>query len=366
LNDAFAKLGLGTIELAPQFKDVSYPKPTTGRVAHIDADFIAYQVSAETVDEMQGVKPRKSFEDMQSNAAAALEHLMRSAGATEYRAHITPSGSNKGGRNEQAIQQEYQGNRHGTDKARPEFLDAIRGYIGQELNGVIHLDQEADDGMAQANYNAMGPNGAWGSSNLSVIVSKDKDLRMVPGLHYDFDTETIITVGDPFGSIYIDDTKSTKTLKGWGTKFFWAQCLMGDTADHILGLPFMCGSIHTEYVPTAKYKKDLKDWIDAEPDNKRIPMLEKRLEEERSKLKKIGAVTAYDLLKNMQSNADCFNIVRNAFNGLAKEHDFRFAHWLTDEPVTPTQALLGDMQLLWMRRNKNPLDVVEWIKEWKT
>jgi hypothetical protein len=40
-----------------------------------------------------------------------------------------------------------------------------------------------------------------------------------------------------------------------------------------------------------------------------------------------------------------------------------FQHWRTAETVTATQALLSDMLLLWMRRNKNPRDVVDWIKE---
>ena len=32
-----------------------YPLPVAGRVAHIDADFMCYQVSAETKDELDGI-----------------------------------------------------------------------------------------------------------------------------------------------------------------------------------------------------------------------------------------------------------------------------------------------------------------------
>lgn len=360
--------GVDFAALEDQCTDVTYPKPVPGRIAHIDADFIAYQVSAETRDEMDGITPRKSLEDMQHNAREAVEHLMRCVGATSYKAHVTPSGSNKGGRNEQAVQQEYQSNRKGKEK--PEFLDAIRAFIGQELNGVIHLDQEADDGMARANYDAVGPNGSWGTSNLSVIVSKDKDLRMVPGLHYDFDTGTVFCVGDPFGSIWLQektkvDPKTGKEkvverkLKGWGTKFFWAQCLMGDPADAIKGLPAMSGMEFQEIAPSAAYKKLSEKFQGVEP----APEVLAKIRVEQAKTKLVGPVLTHEYLKNVPDDKTAFNVVREAWQSLEKYSGYEFTHWRTGARVTPTQALLGDMQLLWMRRNGNPLDVVDWLKE---
>lgn len=353
MSDILAAFGVGGDDLASQIDTVNYPKPVEGRVAHIDADFLAYQVSAETRDELDGIKPRKSLEDMKHNARNAAEHLMRCAGATSYRCHVTPSASTKGGRPAQAVQQEYQSVRKGRDK--PEFLDTIRAFIGQELNGVVHLDQEADDGMAQANYND--------TEGLSVIVSKDKDLRMVPGLHYCFDQEKVVNVKDTFGEVWVDDTKSSKTVKGWGTKFFWAQCLMGDSADTILGLPALCGTLHTEYFPTAKFKADMEKLYDLTVPEKTRLAAEKRIDAARSTTKQVGPVAAFEIIKDTRNDREAFELVRNCFNGLEKEHGYEFTHWATGQRVTPTQALLGDMQLLWMRRNKNPLDVLEWIKE---
>ncbi len=361
MTDTLAQFGVRREEISPQFEEVQYPKPVEGRVAHIDADFLAYQVSAETRDELDGIRPRKTLEEMQHNARTAAEHLMRLAAATDYRCHLTPSASTKGGRPGQAVQQEYQANRAGREK--PEFLDTIRAFIGQELNGVVHLDQEADDGMAQANYNAMGESRSWGKSNLSIIVSRDKDLRMVPGLHLDPEDDTIHCTGDPFGSLFLKEMKSGKKLLGWGTKFFWAQCLMGDTADNIRGLPAACGTLHTEYQPTVAFKKDMAAFVAASPEDPKLPTLEKKIDAVRAKTKKVGPVLAYEMLKDVQTDRDCFELVRSAFIGLKEEHGHEFVHWRTGEEVTPTQALLGDMQLLWMRRNKNPLDVVEWLKE---
>ena len=320
--NALADFGLGDDDLVPQVEHVDYPPAVPGRVAHIDADFLAYQVSAETRDELDGIKPRKSLEQMQHNAREAAEHLMRSAGATSYVCHITPSGSDKGGRAAQAVQQQYQASRK--ERERPEFLDAIRAYIVAEMHGIAHLDQEADDGMAQANYNARGPGGEWAESNLSIIVSRDKDLRMVPGLHYDFDTNSIFCVGDAFGSVWLDDSKKATKLRGWGTAFFWAQCLMGDTADCIKGIP--------------------------------------KIVDDFGKLKPCGPVAAWKLLNGVHNDREAFAVVKQEFVKLG-EAGYEFKHWQTGEVVTPTQALLGDMRLLWMRRDKNPDDVIVWLKE---
>lgn len=343
--------GVGGDALVSQTNDVEYPKPVQGRVAHIDADFIAYQVSAETKDELDDIKPRKTLEDMKHNAKSAAEHLMRSAGATSYACHITPSASTKGGRAAQAVQQEYQASRQ--NRVKPEHCDAVRGYIGQELNGVVHLDQEADDGMTQANVNAE-------DRNLSVIVSMDKDLRMAPGLHYDFATNEIVNV-EGFGSIWLDDSKTAKTVKGWGTSFFWAQCLMGDAADYIKGIPAVPGRVQQAVKPTQAYSKLIDQWV-AAADTPKADVVQARIDAEHRKSKACGAVLTHTLLEGITNDRDAFEFVRATWQRLETDCGYEFTHWRTGEVVTSTQALLGDMLLLWMRRNKNPLDVLAWIK----
>jgi hypothetical protein len=353
LTNPLAAFGVAADDLSGHFDAVAYPEQVPGRVAHIDADFLAYQVSAETKDELDGIKPRRTLSDMQEGAELVATGLMRLCGASSYVCHVTPSGSNKGSRPAQAVQQEYQANR--ADKEKPEHLDAVRAYIGTVLNGVVHLEREADDGMAIANYSAV-------DRNLSVIVSRDKDLRMVPGLHWCFDTEALVDVVDTFGSIWVDDSKSSKTLKGWGTKFFWAQCLMGDTADHIKGLPAVPGVVHCELQPTQTYLKAQEQVRKAPtPEYMTGPM--KIMAAARAKTKPCGVVMAYNLLADVHNDSDAFDLVRRLFVMLHAEHYHPFEHWQTGTPVTPTQALLGDMQLLWMRRSDDPLDVVKWLKE---
>lgn len=295
--------------LPSQIADNVYPDPVPGRVAHIDADFMCYQVSSETKDELDGTRPRRTLDNMKFNAKQGLTHLMRLAGATSYIAHITPSGSDKGNRDEIALTKGYQANRK--DKVKPEHLQAIRAFIGEELPSAIHLTQEADDGMSQANYNAE-------DSNLSVIVSKDKDLRMVKGLHYCFSEETVIDVDDPFGSTWIDRSNKTAKVLGWGTKFFWTQLLMGDTADNIAGLP--------------------------------IALID-------DKEKKVGPILAYTLLEKCNTDNECFTLIKELF----KTSPYAWHDYRDGKETTWHMHMVSDMQLLWMRRKNSETDVIGWL-----
>lgn len=334
---------------------VNYPKPVQGRVVHIDADFLSYQVSAESAAELDPTDPtpRKSLEDMQHNARIAAEHIMRLAGGTAMHLHTTPSGSDKGGRPDFAVQKEYQANRKDRDN-KPEFLDAIRSYMISEIGGTAHLDQEADDGMAQAAWQAHRD----GDSRLCVIASKDKDLRMVPGLMLIDDN--IDRLDGTFGWIDIDRSKSSPKLIGRGTKFFWAQLLMGDTADNILGVPKVTGKHVMEVKPTKAYTDAIKKLgTGTEEQDKRLM---RTIDAALNKVKPCGAVMTADILEHMQNDKDAYEYVKTVWNDLGR-HGHVFEHWRTGRVYTPTQAMLSDMILLWMRRNKHPKDVVHWIKE---
>ena len=154
-----AKFGVSEQQLAGLKHDtVKYPETVPGRVAHIDADFMSYQVSAESKAELDpdDPTPRKTFEDMLHNAKEAVDHIRLMAGAERAVLHVTHQ-SDKGGRDNDAILKPYQANRK--DRDRPEHLDEVRVYLGSGcgdttgvFTGVIHSHQEADDGMAQAHY----------------------------------------------------------------------------------------------------------------------------------------------------------------------------------------------------------------------
>lgn len=328
-----------------QAKATAYPEPVSGRVAHIDADFIAYQVSAESKKELDpnDPTPRKSLEDMYHNARVAVEHTRKLAGAETYVCHTTPSGSTKGGRYDIAIQAEYQANRKNSTK--PQFLDEIRRFIGQELNGIPHLDQEADDGLTQAAYN---------DPDNTIICSLDKDLRMIAGWHLDMNTGVIDHV-DSFGYIELDRSKSAPKVTGYGTKFFWAQCLMGDIADNIKGLPLVHSTQILGIDPPKAYTAlmEKEELTEAQL---------KKLDAYYEKHKKCGAVLAHKLLADASTDAECFHIVKTLWM-MSEDAGHTYRHWETGEETTWNKALVADMKLLWMRRTKDADDVIKWMKE---
>ena len=293
MSKLFDTLKIDPSNLAGQSRDAKYPKPVEGRVANIDADFLAYQVACETRKELDGLAPRRDLETMKAQVRSLATHYQKLAGATSYVLFITPSGSNKGGRAAYAVSKEYQANRSGRSTP-PEHLSAIRGYMGEELPSSVSLEQEADDALAQANYRAI----AAGTPELSVLMSKDKDLWMVPGYYYDFAAEAVEYEESTFGWIGVDRSKSSPKVVGRGTKYFWAQCIMGDAADNICGLP------------------------------------------------KWGAVKAADILADASTDIECYDIVRELY----QSSPHKWTNWKTGEPCSWGEALYGDMHLLWMRR----------------
>lgn len=151
--------------------------------------------------------------------------------AQDCRIHLTASGCDKAGRYRIKAVKPYQGNRK--DKPKPSLLEPLRQAIAQrenwlpEYSVVMHHLVEADDGMMQDAYR-LGSDG--------IIWSDDKDLSMTPYLYWDRE-KAVIRPSEPVGWLAPKYTPSG-TLKcvGQGPLFFWAQMLMGDTADHVQGI----------------------------------------------------------------------------------------------------------------------------------
>lgn len=297
---------LTSLDLSAYTEDLSsFAAQVSGRVAHIDADFTAYQVACETRDELDGLKPRRTFEEMQQQVVSIVEYQTRLVGAESYVLYITPPASTKGGRADTAVTKEYQGNRK--NRVKPEHLDNIRAFMGEALPSKVALDREADDLLCQAMYEAI----EEGCPELHVLCSRDKDLNMVPGYYWDYQDEQVMALdGDTFGYIELDRSKKSPKVTGRGTKFFWVQCLMGDGADNIAGLP----SYHLD-----------------------------------GKNHKCGAVTTYKLLEDAESDLECYNIVRDLY----KESKHEWTNYRDNKPTTWGTALYGDMVSLWMCRSSN-------------
>lgn len=322
INEAAAEADFDIIEK-------HYPDMVPGRVAHIDADFLAYMASYERADE------DSSLPDIIYRTDVMIDDKRREAGAEFAVLHVTPNTSDKGGRYEVAIQKVYQGQR--TSDSKPRYLEAVRSYMADlktsHVTGKAWQNAEADDGMAEAAWAAY----VAGTSDLVVIVTKDKDLRMCPGLHLEWDTGVIVDCGtDAFGYIKLIEkaskpdpktgkVKITKKPWGYGTKWFWFQLLMGDTADNITGCPKVLNAKGTGLVGC-------------------------------------GPVAAYNLLADADTDRECLTICMDAFK-LSE-----YTHWEPDHgPVTWQNVFWSEAQMLWMQRTPGDInDVKKWIKELRT
>lgn len=104
---------------------------------------------------------------------------------------------------------------------------AIDKYDVQIANGI-----EADDLMSIEQCAALN------RGEETVICTRDKDLRMVPGYHYGWpcgkQPEFPLTMVDDLG--WLEHNAAKKKVEGVGMKFFYCQMLTGDTVDNIPGV----------------------------------------------------------------------------------------------------------------------------------
>lgn len=326
-------------------QDQGFPPLVPDRVANIDADFIAYIVACDTKAELAGEKPARSLEHKVAQVREFTEFIRKKAGADRAILHITPSESNKGRRAEYVMQAAYQGNRIGRET--PNDLKFIRDFMIQECNAKAWYDREADDGLTMSQY---------ANPHNSIICSSDKDLLMVPGYHLDMKTWEITNCPwDTFGRVFIGDGK----MRGYGPKFFFAQCLAGDTADNIKGLPGISRKRVLFEKPTAKFTKAKElyhKYKETKPEKAKV-----KLEEIKAMLdgyNKVGDTTAVSVVQYLNNGYEAYLFIRELF----REYK-HFTNYRTGEPITPDQALHGDMIALWMRRTDNKFDVFEYIKE---
>jgi DNA polymerase-1 len=100
----------------------------------------------------------------------------------------------------------YKGNRV---QPKPDHYETLRSHLEKEYCATVVYGQEADDAL-----------GIEAVKNESVIVTIDKDLDMIPGLHYNFVKDYLYHVSDEAAEWH-----------------FWYQVLVGDVTDNVPGCP---------------------------------------------------------------------------------------------------------------------------------
>lgn len=190
------------------------PDVVPGRILHVDGDYLVYWSAIGEADKVGLCR---------TILLNKVESMRTMSGAERVVVHLTDRHGHKGWRRVISTIQPYQDQRAGSKK--PTNWDATRTWLEQYIGPAFHVktwfDREADDAMAFASAK----NG-W---QHTVIATKDKDMRMIPGIHIVWDTYELVTVtGDTFG-LEFDDLI-------YGPKWFWLQMLIGDAADYIPGV----------------------------------------------------------------------------------------------------------------------------------
>ena len=134
-------------------------------------------------------------------------------------------------RDKVAVAKEYKGNRKAE---KPFHYDNLTAYIFGKYDVKVAVGMEADDLMSVDQWERVK------QGDLStVICSRDKDLRITPGMHFgwpcgkqpQFGPCRVTELGE------IELKNNGKKLIGTGLKFFYSQVVTGDTTDNYPGLP---------------------------------------------------------------------------------------------------------------------------------
>lgn len=154
-----------------------------------------------------------------------LAEIKKMSGIKTWEGYLT--GTNNF-RHDIAVTVPYKGTRK---QPKPFHYENMRTWL-TAVHGVKVIDNmEADDILAIRQMEL-------GES--SCIVSRDKDLRMVPGWHFGYSCGKQKTFGpmlyDEIGLLEMEGRGDKKKIKGGGLKFFYSQLITGDRTDNILGL----------------------------------------------------------------------------------------------------------------------------------
>jgi 5'-3' exonuclease len=115
----------------------------------------------------------------------------------------------------------------GTRSEKPKYYDELYDEIVSKYPHMIATKKrEVDDELGILQTQALM------DGNETIICTSDKDLRQIPGAHYNLDSKEVYTV-EREGSLSLRKGK----VYGTGLKWFYAQMLLGDSADNIPGIP---------------------------------------------------------------------------------------------------------------------------------
>jgi len=143
------------------------------------------------------------------NAKKLINTVCEATDAEEYKVFLTGKGNFR-----EDLVDYYKANRDSSHK--PVHYEALREYFVEKHNAEVVVGMEADDMLAITQYQTYLHTGTWDNTCIATI---DKDLDTVAGWHYNWNKKKLYFVTEFEAS-----------------KFFYTQCLTGDTVDNIKGI----------------------------------------------------------------------------------------------------------------------------------
>ena len=174
-----------------------------GKTALFDCDIVVYRVGFASEDVEETFALARAKELIYETVFFELE-------CDNFELYITGKGNF---RNELAVTAPYKGNRK--DMKKPRHYDALRAFI-VDMGGKLIEGMEADDAISIE---------ATRMGDECVVVSIDKDLDQIAGLHYNFVKKELYEISEEEG-----------------LKNFYKQILTGDRVDNIMGIKG-CGPV---------------------------------------------------------------------------------------------------------------------------
>ena len=207
--------------------------------ALIDGDILRYEVGfgAETIAKALGFG-LPDWDVVNELLEYRIAQILLATGATEFQLYLTEG---RTFRYDLAVSRPYKGTRH---EKKPWHFTNLTAHMVNALGAQAVQHVEADDRLAIDHLS---------SGGTTVLCSRDKDLRQVPGFFYSWE------LGNQpgYGPRMIDELGELTRLQnhrmqfgkmgGCGYKWFCAQMIMGDVTDNIPGLP--------GYGPVAAYDR---------------------------------------------------------------------------------------------------------------
>lgn len=167
-------------------------------IALIDGDLIVYRCAA-SCEPTKSKPEREPLISAISRADELIYRILNRLAPEEYRVFLGGSENFR-----KTLHSDYKANR---TQPKPKHLDSVRNLLVEEWEAEVCAGYEADDAIGIA------------AREDTVICSIDKDLRQIPGAHYNFVKDELTEVG-----------------KGEAIRNFYTQMLTGDSSDNVRGI----------------------------------------------------------------------------------------------------------------------------------